>query len=79
MNGFIRKVSPRITARIAELEAQLSAMTKERDYGYKLTDALRDALSELRVRVLEVYSGPSPLLDAAWEQSRKALAMESHL
>lgn len=46
--------------------------------AWTLVDDLREALSFLRVRVLEVYSGPSPLLDEAWEKSRKALAKETY-
>ena len=64
------RVLPKPCAGCAEKDAENIGLLK-------LTDELRDALSELRIRVLEVYGGPSPLLDAAWEKSRKALAKET--
>ena len=60
--------------------AEKSRLNTEKDLvrAWTLVDTLRDALSALRVRILEVYAGPSPMLDEVWEQSRKALAKETY-
>lgn len=70
----------RDSARALLARAEAARLQAEKDiiHAWTLVDALRDALSFLRVRVLEVYSGPSPMLDEAWEKSRKALAMETY-